>query len=123
MLAPKPNPGADWPKKEEPAAPAAAEVLKEKAGVEVAPKAAADEALKPNGVPVVGVPNAADDAPNAGAVDPKAEAAELWPKPPNAAAPKAGMDVAPNSDEDVCENAGADVAPNERLLLKPPVER
>ena len=77
VLAPNPKAGADCPNREGPVAPAAAELLKEKAGVEPAPKVAADEALKPKGVPVLGVPNAAEDAPKAGDVDPKAEAAEL----------------------------------------------
>jgi len=120
VFAPNPKAGADWPNKDEPVVPAAAALLKEKAGAEAAPKAAADGALKPNGVPVPGVPNAAEDAPNAGAVDPNDEAAELCPKPPKAVPPKAGVEAAPNSDEDACAKAGAEAAPNAWLLPKPP---
>jgi len=120
VFAPNPKAGADWPNKDEPVVPAAAELLKEKAGTEAAPKAAADGALKPNGVPVPGVPNAAEDAPKAGAVDPNDEAAELCPKPPKAVPPKAGVEAAPNSDEDACAKAGAEAAPNAWLLPKPP---
>ena len=76
MFPTNPKAGADCPKREGPEAPAAAGLLNEKAGIEFAPKDAPEEALKLNGVPVVG-PNAADEAPDAGRVEPNAVAAEL----------------------------------------------